>query len=74
MIARAGADTAGSFLLAFSVRAGVNVLLLLFRTLRRKGLRVQLILHAIFGAEPFRFGATIGELPGLITSLVRQTQ
>ncbi|KAI9632051.1 uncharacterized protein MKK02DRAFT_21065 [Dioszegia hungarica] len=56
-----------SFLLAFSVRAGVNVLLLLFRTLRRKGLRVQLILHAIFGAEPFRFGATIGTFTFLNT-------
>jgi hypothetical protein len=54
------ADMLGSFLLAFSVRAGVNVLLLLFKALRKKSLRAKLVLHAIFGAEPFRFGAMIG--------------
>lgn len=50
----------GSFLLAFSVRAGVNVLLLVFRTYRRRQLQLQVLRHAIFGAEPFRFGAMIG--------------
>lgn len=50
-----------SFILAFSVRAGVNTLLLLFRTLRKKKLRFALLLHAIFGSESFRFGGMIGE-------------
>lgn len=49
-----------SFILAFSVRAGVNVILLLFRTLRKKKLRFLLLLRAIFGAESFRFGGMIG--------------
>jgi len=60
---RREADVLGSFILAFSVRAGVNVLLVLFRTMRRNKLRLALIRHAIFGAEPFRFGAMIGQLP-----------
>lgn len=50
----------GSFILAFSVRSGINVLLLLFRSLRKKRLRLALLRHAMFGAEPFRFGAMIG--------------
>ncbi|CAD6569098.1 MAG: hypothetical protein TREMPRED_005046 [Tremellales sp. Tagirdzhanova-0007] len=49
-----------SFLLAFSVRAGVNVLLLLFRTYRRRRLEFKLLWHAMFGTESFRFGAMIG--------------
>ncbi|ORY24308.1 hypothetical protein BCR39DRAFT_547390 [Naematelia encephala] len=56
-----------SFLLAFSVRAGVNVLLMLFRTMRRKKLRLALLGHAIFGPEPFRFGAMIGTFTFLNT-------
>ncbi|KAK8858599.1 hypothetical protein IAR55_002828 [Kwoniella newhampshirensis] len=56
-----------SFLLAFSVRAGVNVLLVLFRHIRRKSLRLALFRHAIFGAEPFRFGAMIGTFTFLNT-------
>ncbi|KAK4685278.1 hypothetical protein P7C73_g4880, partial [Tremellales sp. Uapishka_1] len=55
-----------SFILAFSVRAGVSVLLLLLRTLRRNKLKFRLVLHAIFGAEPFRFGAMIGGPPFLL--------
>ena len=54
------ADAAGSFILAFSVRSGVNVLLLIFRTFRKKRLRLIVLLRALFGAEPFRFGAMIG--------------
>ncbi|KAJ9123945.1 hypothetical protein QFC22_000736 [Naganishia vaughanmartiniae] len=59
----------GSFILAFAVRAGVNLLLTLIRTLRkgyvavlflRIRLRWLLIRHAIFGAESFRFGGMIG--------------
>jgi hypothetical protein len=49
----------GSFVLAFSVRAGINVLLVLL--LRRRKMRLAMLRHAIFGAEPFRFGAMIGE-------------
>ena len=49
-------------LLAFSVRAGVIVLLLLFRTYRRRHLQLRLLLHATFGSEPFRFGAMLGSL------------
>ncbi|WVQ96654.1 hypothetical protein IAU59_003760 [Kwoniella sp. CBS 9459] len=56
-----------SFLLAFSVRAGVNVLLTLFRNIRSKKLRLALFRHAIFGAEPFRFGAMIGTFTFLNT-------
>lgn len=51
----------GSFILSFSVRAGVNVVLLLLRTMRRHKLRLAMVRHAIFGAEPFRFGAMIGQ-------------
>lgn len=60
-----GADGAGSFILALSVRSGVNVLLLIFRTFRKKRLRLLMLLRALFGAEPFRFGAMIGRLSGL---------
>ncbi|RXK37632.1 hypothetical protein M231_05108 [Tremella mesenterica] len=56
-----------SFILAFSTRAGVNVLLMLFRTFRRKPLRLALFRHAIFGPEPFRFGAMIGTFTFLNT-------
>ncbi|WRT67803.1 uncharacterized protein IL334_004777 [Kwoniella shivajii] len=56
-----------SFLLAFSVRAGVNVLITLFRNLRSKKLRLALFRHAIFGQEPFRFGAMIGTFTFLNT-------
>ncbi|WVF69152.1 hypothetical protein IAT40_003927 [Kwoniella sp. CBS 6097] len=56
-----------SFLLAFSVRAGVNVLITLFRNIRSKKLRLALFRHAIFGAEPFRFGAMIGTFTFLNT-------
>ena len=61
------ADRVGSFFLAFSVRAGVNVLLTLFRTIRKRNLRLYMILHAIFGKEPFRFGAMIGTSIPLIS-------
>lgn len=56
------ADRPGSFLLAFSTRAGVDVLLMLFRTWRKRKIRIAMIRHAIFGAVPLRFGAMIGEL------------
>ncbi|KAK1925541.1 hypothetical protein DB88DRAFT_484264 [Papiliotrema laurentii] len=56
-----------SFILAFSVRSGINVLLLLFRSLRKKRLRLALLRHAMFGAEPFRFGAMIGSFTFLYT-------
>ncbi|WWC88699.1 uncharacterized protein L201_003612 [Kwoniella dendrophila CBS 6074] len=56
-----------SFLLAFSVRAGINVLLTLFRNLRNKKLRLALFRHAIFGQEPFRFGAMLGTFTFLNT-------
>ncbi|WVR06354.1 hypothetical protein IAU60_003385 [Kwoniella sp. DSM 27419] len=56
-----------SFLLAFSVRAGVNVLITLFRNIRSKKLRLALFRHAIFGSEPFRFGAMIGTFTFLNT-------
>lgn len=56
-----------SFILAFSVRSGVNVLLLLFGTLRRRKLRLAQLRHAIFGQEPFRFGAMIGTFTFLNT-------
>jgi hypothetical protein len=59
---RRGAEEAGSFFLAFSVRSGVNVLLLIFRSFRKKRLRMIVLLRALFGAEPFRFGAMIGGL------------
>lgn len=50
----------GSFLLAFSTRAGVDVLLMLFRTWRKRRLRFAMIRHAIFGSVPMRFAAMIG--------------
>ncbi|WVQ83089.1 hypothetical protein IAT38_005227 [Cryptococcus sp. DSM 104549] len=58
-----------SFLLAFSVRSGVNCLLLLFRLLRRHSPRLSLALirHALFGPEPFRFGAMFGSFTFLYT-------
>ncbi|WWD04851.1 hypothetical protein V865_002922 [Kwoniella europaea PYCC6329] len=56
-----------SFLLAFSVRAGINVLLALFRNLRNEKLRLALFRHAIFGQEPFRFGAMLGTFTFLNT-------
>ncbi|BEJ17573.1 hypothetical protein CspHIS471_0609740 [Cutaneotrichosporon sp. HIS471] len=54
-----------SFILAFSVRAGVNVLIVLFRILkagkRGKGrVTLKTLRMAIFGEEPLRFGAMIG--------------
>ncbi|ORX40065.1 hypothetical protein BD324DRAFT_616112 [Kockovaella imperatae] len=56
-----------SFILAFSVRAGVNLLLVIFRSFRRKRLRLAMIRHALFGAESFRFGAMIGTFTFLNT-------
>lgn len=51
--------TSGSFILAFTTRAGVNLLLVLFR-LRKRKLKLRMIRDAIFGEESFRFGAMIG--------------
>lgn len=54
--------TAGSFILAFTVRSGVNVVLLLFKALgKRKKLNVASLRTAIIGEDSWRFGAMIGE-------------
>ncbi|KZT60770.1 hypothetical protein CALCODRAFT_428897 [Calocera cornea HHB12733] len=58
-----GATRAGT--LAFCIRAGVNLVLMLFRAWRTKRLRIQMVLHAIFGEDSFRFGATLGSFVGL---------
>jgi len=60
----------GSLLLAFSVRAGVNVILVQFRTLQRRGLQFRLLWHAAFGAEPLRFGAMIGRALSAISHVL----
>ncbi|KAL7423098.1 hypothetical protein Q5752_002397 [Cryptotrichosporon argae] len=52
-----------SCILAFCVRAGINVLLVLFR----RRLRWRVLRHAVFGAEPFRFGGMIGSFTLLNT-------
>ncbi|OXG50365.1 hypothetical protein J010_02837 [Cryptococcus neoformans] len=58
-----------SFILAFSVRSGINVLLLLFRLLRKHApkLSLPLLRRTIFGPEPFRFGGMIGTFTLLYT-------
>lgn len=55
--------------MAFSVRSGINVLLLLFRLLRKHAPKLSLpLLHrTIFGPEPFRFGGMIGTFTFLYT-------
>ena len=59
--------TPGSFILAFSVRSGVNVLLLLFRALRKGRPRLRTLIRTILGEESFRFGAMIGTFTFLNT-------
>ncbi|KZP00217.1 hypothetical protein CALVIDRAFT_494229 [Calocera viscosa TUFC12733] len=58
-----GATRAGT--LAFGIRAGVNLVLMLFRAWRTKRLRIQMVLHAIFGEDSFRFAAMLGSFVGL---------
>ncbi|KAG8792198.1 hypothetical protein FRC12_006835 [Ceratobasidium sp. 428] len=54
-----GGQRAGT--LAFGIRSGVNMFLLLFRILRTpKKLQFALIRNAIFGTDSFRFAAMIG--------------
>lgn len=59
-----------SFILAFSVRSGVNIILLLFRALRKKTLRLKDVTHALAGSDSFRFGATIGTFTFLNTFIL----
>lgn len=49
------------------MRSGVNLVLLLFRVLRRKKLTVRDIRQAVVGIESFRFGAMIGTFTFLNT-------
>ncbi|ODO10135.1 hypothetical protein I350_02363 [Cryptococcus amylolentus CBS 6273] len=58
-----------SFILAFSVRSGVNVLLLLFRLLRRVHPRLTplLLLRTIFSPDSWRFGGMLGSFTLLYT-------
>ncbi|TXT15872.1 hypothetical protein VHUM_00375 [Vanrija humicola] len=57
-----------SFILAYSVRAGFNIVLLLFRALRKRPkLRFSMIVRALFGEESFRFGGMIGAFTFLNT-------
>ncbi|WVQ73232.1 hypothetical protein IAR50_002798 [Cryptococcus sp. DSM 104548] len=58
-----------SFILAFSVRSGVNVLLLLFRLLRRVHPRLTLLLflRTIFSPDSWRFASMFGSFTFLYT-------
>ncbi|KAG8863371.1 hypothetical protein FRB96_008863 [Tulasnella sp. 330] len=59
-----GGLRAGS--IAYGIRAGINVFLLLVRVLRYpKHFRFALIRHALFGTEPRTFGAMIGAFTAL---------
>ncbi|EJD53160.1 hypothetical protein AURDEDRAFT_180722 [Auricularia subglabra TFB-10046 SS5] len=54
-----GAARAGG--LAFGIRSGVNLFLLLFRVFRTpKDLRFAIVRHAVLGPDSVRFGAMIG--------------
>ncbi|KAG8713477.1 hypothetical protein FRC11_012026 [Ceratobasidium sp. 423] len=54
-----GGKRAGT--LAFGIRAGVNLFLLLFRIIRTpRKLKFALIRHAVFGSDSFRFAAMMG--------------
>ncbi|QRV88149.1 hypothetical protein RhiJN_16167 [Ceratobasidium sp. AG-Ba] len=54
-----GGQRAGT--LAFGIRSGVNVFLLLFKIFRTpKKFQFALIRHAVFGTDSFRFAAMIG--------------
>ncbi|KAJ1309232.1 hypothetical protein OPQ81_004899 [Rhizoctonia solani] len=54
-----GGKRAGT--LAFGIRAGVNLFLLLFRIIRTpRKLKFALIRHAVFGLDSFRFAAMMG--------------
>lgn len=56
-----------SFILAFTVRSGVNVILLLFSALRRRKMTLGQIRHALVGLDSFRFGMMIGTFTFLNT-------
>lgn len=62
---------AGAGGLAFAIRSGVNFFLLLFRITRtsRKA-RTALVLHALFGADSFRFAATLGTFVAIYKFLI----
>lgn len=65
----AGGKRAGT--LAFGIRAGVNLFLLLFRILRTpRKLKFALVRHAIFGSDSFRFAAMIGSFVAIYKLLV----
>ncbi|KAB5594149.1 hypothetical protein CTheo_2365 [Ceratobasidium theobromae] len=54
-----GGKRAGT--LAFGIRAGVNLFLLLFRVLRTpKKFQFSLVRHAVFGTDTFRFATMMG--------------
>ncbi|KAH7107603.1 hypothetical protein BKA62DRAFT_683900 [Auriculariales sp. MPI-PUGE-AT-0066] len=59
-----GGARAGS--LAFGLRSGVNIFILLFRVFKSpKELRFAIVRHAIFGEDSLRFGAMIGSFVAL---------
>ncbi|WVO12586.1 hypothetical protein L204_100191 [Cryptococcus depauperatus] len=51
-----------SFILAFSVRSGINILLLLFRLLRRRKSKttLRLLIYTVFALDSWRFGGMMG--------------
>ncbi|KAF8602661.1 hypothetical protein BDV93DRAFT_557422 [Ceratobasidium sp. AG-I] len=64
-----GGKRAGT--LAFGIRSGVNVFLLLFRVLRTpKKLQFSLIRHAVFGIDSFRFATMIGSFVAVYKLLI----
>ncbi|KAI0301520.1 hypothetical protein B0F90DRAFT_306522 [Multifurca ochricompacta] len=69
-----GHGTRGGFragTLAFAIRSGVNLILLLarIRKVPRKT-RISLLQHALFGADSFRFGAMLGSFVALYRILL----
>ncbi|KAF8589623.1 hypothetical protein K439DRAFT_324565 [Ramaria rubella] len=64
-----GGVRAGS--LAFGIRSGFNVFLLLFRILRLpRDFRLSLVRHAVLGEDSFRFAAMIGSFVALYKYLL----
>ncbi|CEQ39308.1 SPOSA6832_00828, partial [Sporobolomyces salmonicolor] len=49
-----------SLLLGSSLRAFVNLVIVLLRMTRKRGLAPKLVLHALFGQDTIRFGAMLG--------------
>ncbi|KAF8489481.1 hypothetical protein F5888DRAFT_1746487 [Russula emetica] len=60
--------------LAFAIRSGVNLILLLARIQRARNVprrtRVSLVQHALFGEDSFRFGAMLGSFVTLYRVLL----